>query len=95
MKDAIEQTAAVLMGRRTFEMGDPDSYVGNYEFQVPIFVLTEAGACKRPETADHLNCLIAGGSFCLGDSSSLAFLLSESMVTLHPYLPFGLSTCIP
>jgi len=28
------------MGRRTFEMGDPDSYVGNYEFQVPIFVLT-------------------------------------------------------
>jgi len=30
MKDAIEQTGAVLMGRRTFEMGDPDSYVGNY-----------------------------------------------------------------
>ena len=28
------------MGRRTFETGDPDSYVGNYEFQVPIFVLT-------------------------------------------------------
>jgi hypothetical protein len=28
MKDAIEQTGAVLMGRRTFEMGDPDSYVG-------------------------------------------------------------------
>ena len=23
MKDAIEQTGAVLMGRRTFEMGDP------------------------------------------------------------------------
>jgi len=39
-EDAIEQTGAVLMGRRTFEMGDPDSYVGNYEFQVPIFVLT-------------------------------------------------------
>jgi dihydrofolate reductase len=29
MKDAIEQTGAVLMGRRTFEMGDPDSYVGS------------------------------------------------------------------
>jgi dihydrofolate reductase len=39
-KDAIEQTGAVLMGRRTFEMADPDSYVDNYEFQVPIFVLT-------------------------------------------------------
>jgi hypothetical protein len=23
----IEETGAVLMGRRTFEMGDPDSYV--------------------------------------------------------------------
>jgi dihydrofolate reductase len=40
MKDAIEQTGAVLMGRKRFEMGDPDSYVGNYQFQVPIFVLT-------------------------------------------------------
>jgi dihydrofolate reductase len=40
MKAAIEETGAVLMGRRTFEMGDPDSYVGEYEFQVPIFVLT-------------------------------------------------------
>jgi hypothetical protein len=40
MNAAIEATGAVLMGRRTFEMGDPDSYVGNYEFQVPIFVLT-------------------------------------------------------
>jgi hypothetical protein len=28
MTDAIEQTGAVLMGRRTFEMGDPDEYVG-------------------------------------------------------------------
>ena len=41
MKDAIEQTGAVLMGRRTFEMADPESYVGDYEFQVPIFVLTQ------------------------------------------------------
>ena len=40
MNDAVEVTGAVLMGRRTFEMGDPDSYVGTYEFQVPIFVLT-------------------------------------------------------
>jgi dihydrofolate reductase len=41
MNVMIEETGAVLMGRRTFEMADdPDSYVGNYEFQVPIFVLT-------------------------------------------------------
>ncbi len=37
MNAAIDETGAVLMGRRTFETGDPDSYVGNYEFQVPIF----------------------------------------------------------
>jgi dihydrofolate reductase len=36
----IAETGAVIMGRKTFEMGDPDSYVGEYEFQVPIFVLT-------------------------------------------------------
>lgn len=40
MDAAIEATGAVVMGRRTFEMGDRDSYVGNYEFQVPIFVVT-------------------------------------------------------
>lgn len=40
MNAAIEETGAVLMGRRAFEMGDPDSYVGEYEFQVPIFVVT-------------------------------------------------------
>jgi dihydrofolate reductase len=40
MADTIAETGAVLMGRKAFEMGDPDSYVGEYEFQVPIFVLT-------------------------------------------------------
>lgn len=40
MQSAIRETGAVVMGRRAFEMGDPDSYVGSYEFQVPIFVLT-------------------------------------------------------
>ena len=39
MEEAIEQTGAVLMGRRKFEMADPDSYVRKYELQVPIFVL--------------------------------------------------------
>lgn len=41
MAGLIAETGAVLMGRRTFDMADdPDWYVGNYEFQVPIFVLT-------------------------------------------------------
>ena len=39
------------MGRRSFEMGDPDTYADNYEFQVPIFVLTH----HPPETAPTEN----------------------------------------
>jgi hypothetical protein len=54
MKDAIEQTGAVLMGRRTFEMADPDSYVGNYELQVPIFVLTHPPPRVAPKPDEHL-----------------------------------------
>lgn len=62
MKDAIEQTGAVLMGRRTFEMGDPDSYVGNYEFQVPIFVLTHHPPSVAPKQDEHLTfTFVTGG----------------------------------
>src|SRR2546428_4628210 len=62
MNALIDETGAVLMGRRTFEMGEPDSYVGSYEFQVPIFVLTHkppggrrqvghSGWGRRPDSA--------------------------------------------
>ncbi len=54
MKDAIEQTGAVLMGRRTFEMGDPDSYASSYEFQLPIFVLTHHPPSVAPKQDEHL-----------------------------------------
>lgn len=55
MDAAIEETGAVLMGKRTFEMGDPDSYVGNYEFQVPIFVLTHESPLVAPKQDGHLS----------------------------------------
>ncbi|HVR27834.1 MAG TPA: dihydrofolate reductase family protein [Candidatus Polarisedimenticolia bacterium] len=62
MKDAIEQTGAVLMGRRTFEMADPDSYVGDYEFQVPIFVLTHHPPSVAPKQDEHLTfTFVTGG----------------------------------
>ena len=32
MNALIEETGAVPMGRGSFEMADPDSFVGNYEF---------------------------------------------------------------
>jgi dihydrofolate reductase len=54
MHATIQETGAVLMGRRTFEMGDPDSYVGNYEFQVPIFVLTHHPPETPPKQDERL-----------------------------------------
>lgn len=54
MQDLMEETGAVLMGKKTFEMGDPDSYVGNYEFQVPIFVLTHGPPAVPPKQDEHL-----------------------------------------
>lgn len=54
MQTMIERTGAVLMGRRTFEMGDPDSYVGEYEFQVPIFVVTHRPPEAPPSQDEHL-----------------------------------------
>jgi dihydrofolate reductase len=54
MDNLIAETGAVLMGKRTFEMGDPDWYAGNYEFQVPIFVVTHRPPAKIPKQDDRL-----------------------------------------
>ncbi|MBA2595998.1 MAG: dihydrofolate reductase [Chloroflexia bacterium] len=62
MNAAIAQTGAVLMGRKTFEMGDPDSFVGNYEFQVPIFVLTHHPPRTPPKQDEHLTFTFVSGS---------------------------------
>jgi dihydrofolate reductase len=35
-------------------MGEPDSYVGSYEFQVPIFVLTHHAPERQPWQDDRL-----------------------------------------
>ncbi len=61
MADTIAETGAVLMGRKTFEMGDPDSYVGQYEFQVPIFVLTHHPPRVPPKQDDRLTFTIVQG----------------------------------
>jgi dihydrofolate reductase len=56
------ETGAVLMGRRTFGMADdPDWYVGNYEFQVPIVVLTHHPPATAPRQDDHLTFTFVDG----------------------------------
>lgn len=55
MNALIAETGAVLMGRRAFEMAeDPNWFVGNYEFQVPIFVLTHRPPSVMPKHDEHL-----------------------------------------
>jgi dihydrofolate reductase len=53
-KESIENTGAVIMGRNSYAMSeDPDWFAGNYEYQVPIFVLTHEPPEKHPkETRD-------------------------------------------
>jgi dihydrofolate reductase len=48
MKDLIADTGAVVMGRNTFYMGDPDTYADGYEFQVPIFIVTHHPPDRHP-----------------------------------------------
>ncbi|MEV0713196.1 dihydrofolate reductase family protein [Asanoa sp. NPDC050611] len=54
MTELVDETGAVLMGRRTFAMGDPDGYAGAYEFQVPIFVVTHHPPAAHPRESDKL-----------------------------------------
>ncbi|MGI8688295.1 MAG: dihydrofolate reductase family protein [Thermomicrobiales bacterium] len=54
LQEAIQTTGAVVMGRRTYTMGDPDAYADTYEFQVPIFVLTHAAPEKQPKENKEL-----------------------------------------
>lgn len=55
LKESIQNTGAVVMGRNSFAMSeDPDWFAGNYEYQVPIFVLTHQPPKKHPKETDDL-----------------------------------------
>src|SRR5215218_7215592 len=55
MRASQTETGAVLMGRRTFDMaGDPDSYAVDYEYQVPLFVLTHRAPEREPQRNENL-----------------------------------------
>ncbi len=54
LQEEIRTTGAVVMGRHSYDMGDPDSFAENYEYQVPIFVLTHHIPEKKPKETERL-----------------------------------------
>jgi len=55
LRESIRNTGAVVMGRNSFAMAeDPDWFAVNYEYQVPIFVLTHNPPEKMPKETDAL-----------------------------------------
>ncbi len=56
-----EETGAVLMGRRTYDGApDPDSYADDYEYQVPVVVLTSHPPAVPPRRNERLWVTFAG-----------------------------------
>ena len=55
LRESIQNTGAVVMGWNAFAMAeDPDSLAGNYEYQVPIFVLTHEAPKRQPKETGNL-----------------------------------------
>jgi dihydrofolate reductase len=60
-KEQVQNTGAVIMGKGVYEMADPFMWVNDdYEFQVPIFVLTHTPPAKYPKGNDKLKCHFPG-----------------------------------
>lgn len=54
-RESIQNTGAVVMGRNSFAMADdPDMLADNYEYQVPIFVLTHQAPKVKPKENERL-----------------------------------------
>lgn len=52
---AMANTGAVVMGRNSFESSeDTDAYADDYEFQVPLFILTHHLPARHPKENDNL-----------------------------------------
>ncbi len=55
-KEQVQNTGAVIMGRHVYEMADPFLWANDdYEFQVPIFVLTHTPPAKYPKGNGRLS----------------------------------------
>lgn len=54
-KKMIEDTGAVVMGKGVYEMMDPFLWINDdYEFQVPLFILTHTPPAKYPKGNEKL-----------------------------------------
>ncbi|MCM3612439.1 dihydrofolate reductase family protein [Planococcus sp. MERTA32b] len=52
---AMGNTGAVVMGRNSFESTeDTDAYADNYEFQVPLYIMTHHPPARHPKENDKL-----------------------------------------
>ena len=55
LADLVQTTGAVVMSRTSYAMAsDPDWYVDNYEYQVPIFVVSADPPTRWPKQSDRL-----------------------------------------
>ena len=55
LQESMHDTGAVVMAWKEYAMAeDPDWFAGNYEYQVPIFVLTDEVPEKHPKETDRL-----------------------------------------
>lgn len=54
LQEGIRNTGTVVMGCRSYNMGDPDSFADSYEYHVPIFILTHRPRARHPKENDHL-----------------------------------------
>jgi dihydrofolate reductase len=87
LQEEIQATGAVVMGRNSYNMGDPDSFAENYEFQVPIFVLTHHVPEKKPKetklltvtfVTDGIGSAIAKAKAAAGDKDVIVIGASTS-----------------
>lgn len=61
-KKQVEDTGAVIMGRHVYDMADPFLWVNDdYEFQVPLFILTHNPPAKYPKGNDKLSVTFVTG----------------------------------
>jgi dihydrofolate reductase len=92
LQEEIRTTGAVVMGRNSYNMGDPDSFADSYEYQVPIFVMTHHVPEKKPkETAaltitfvtDGIEAALAKAKAAAGDKNVMLIGASINQQCIH------------